>query len=103
MTTINDDPDWWSDDLKFCACGDPERIVELIRNYLSYVDEIMGADTHGSDWATWWKARREHWELDDDDLYLVIAYIADALGFTEHGGSIYGAWLTDKGRAEIEA
>ena len=34
----------------------------------------------------------------DDKLLLCLAYTLDAAGFTDHGSSIGGAWLTDEGK-----
>ena len=34
----------------------------------------------------------------DDKLLLCLAYTLDAAGFTDHGSSISGAWLTDEGK-----
>ena len=37
----------------------------------------------------------------DGIVELLLAYIADAAGWTEHGGSVGGAWLTDGGREAL--
>lgn len=116
-------PSWWSDDpdeggLGFCACGNPEALVDVIRDYLRllrdkwdskwFADgdikafvEGMGDRAHWSRFEAWFLQRREHYDLDNDDLFMLVAYIADRLGFTEHGLSIFGAWLTDEGKDEI--
>lgn len=46
---------------------------------------------------------KEDLHIDDNDslqsgLLQFMMYILDHKGFTEHGGSIGGCWLTDKGR-----
>ena len=61
----------------WCGCGQPERIVTAMRDYLNLCATQA--------------------PIPDDLATLVIAYRADELELTEHGGSIFGAWLTDAG------
>jgi hypothetical protein len=35
------------------------------------------------------------------DAEVLLAYIADALGWTEHGGGVCGAWLSESGRTAL--
>lgn len=68
-----------SDQLGWCGCGSPERVDELMLVYLS----ACSGDY-------------EPLEVDSDAL-IILAYIADREGWTEHGGSLPYAWLTDSG------
>lgn len=74
-----------ADDLAFCGCGNPEEVYRLVRDVLDLapfhehpgkVRELIG----GSD-AT---------------CYAVL-YFIDRSGLIEHGGSVGGSWLTEKG------
>lgn len=80
----------------WCACGMPEKAVEALVQYLKAVE-----------WA--WEDRMERGSdvaekagIPNDGLFYLVAYIADERGLTEHGGSVGGAWLTDKGRDFIK-
>lgn len=74
------------DILNICTCGSPEVIVDCMRYYLTHL--------------------RHHphtqYVKSAEPATLLIAYMADQLGFTEHGGTIYGAWLDDAGRRWLE-
>jgi hypothetical protein len=72
----------------FCGCGDPESAYEHLRDVLrafkapfetrlDSVEKLLKAEHPGMYWA-----------------YL---YWLDHAGLTEHGGSVRGSWLTDKG------
>lgn len=61
----------------FCCCGDPRRELGKIKEALSCADK--------------------HRPLPDE--LQIYGYLIDRWGFTEHGSSIYGAWLTPKGGA----
>lgn len=71
-------------DSVWCSCGSPEIIVKAMGSYLNlfletgYTPRIY--TTEG----------------------LLLAYWADACDLTEHGGSVYGAWLSDKGKKWVE-
>lgn len=66
-----------ADVLGFCSCGSPDVIVDGLRRYLELVEK--------GDY------------LKDENL-LVYAYISDREGLTYHGTSVYGAWITEKGK-----
>ena len=87
------------DVLHLCGCGCPEDTYEVIRRYLrirkdNFDDELS------------WEAVQRRYKLnlhidtaDDvqDGLLQFMMYILDKNGFTEHGGSIGGCWLTKDG------
>ena len=66
----------------FCACGDHLAVWSGIREVL------------------------EHDSLEDreplEGRLAVYALLCDVAEFTEHGGSVYGAWLTDAGRLVLD-
>lgn len=80
----------WFEDLAFCGCGD----APATRSYLfGILKAIEGR--HAS-----------NWQVDEVDgaigssveagRYFVL-YVLDAMGLTEHGSSVNGCWLTEKG------
>ena len=68
--------------MDWCSCGTPEVIDEAMVAYLDSDDD--GILRSAPDAET-----------------MLLAYIADHLGWTAHGGSIHGAWLTDDGREAL--
>jgi hypothetical protein len=73
--------------LPYCGCGNPEDGYRLIQQLLALAP--LYANDH------WRKAR----ELcgSDGAHQLILAALTDA-DLMEHGGSIGGSWLTDRGR-----
>ena len=63
-----------------CSCGRPYIFVRQLYDYLKIAENIGLPD----------------------DKYIPYMYIADALGLTEHGSSVYGAWLTEKGKEIVK-
>lgn len=85
-----------NDELKWCGCGDGDRVDELMLDYLTWKETYW----------TWVRSQDERVRIDwtqtpdcplAEDVQILLAYIADAAGWTEHGGSVFGAWLTDDG------
>lgn len=73
-----------STELGWCGCGSPEEVDRMMLAYLEARAE--------EDWP------KPHPEGVSEDAEQLLSYIADALGWTEHGGSVGGAWLTDDGK-----
>lgn len=71
----------WMEVFGFCGCGLPED---------SFMDVFNVLDR---------KDRKEEWDESKDGSQLAhfILYWLDKEGYTEHGNSIFGSWLTDKG------
>lgn len=77
----------------FCGCGCLTMSIKFIRDILNcYEDE--------KDWST------PHLKLDkakeaccNDNITDFILHWLDTVELTEHGGSVYGSWLTEKGNA----
>lgn len=67
----------------FCHCGDPETIADGLQRSLNII-RIRG------------ECRKPVGDLfsEADVAYL---YLADKAGLTDHGGSVFSAWLTPKG------
>lgn len=64
-------------ELGWCGCGELARVDALMLGYLTSGDPVLQVN---------------------GDAGLLLAYIADDRGWTDHGGSIHSAWLTDSGR-----
>lgn len=79
-----------STELGWCACGNPEKVDRMMLTYLEWAEARFDDQSN----VTWDTA------LDNvsDDAKFLLAYIADDLDWTEHGGSVGGAWLTDDGK-----
>lgn len=80
---------FWSDDagMGMCACAQPSVLIERVLAYLvTSAEEDAGGCCKVA-----------------DDNTLVIAYLCDMRELTDHGGSVYAAWLTDKGEALLAA
>lgn len=67
----------WAGLFGFCCCGDPQRELDKIKEALSCTDKRQPLP---------------------DELQ-IYGYILDNREYTEHGSSIYSAWLTPKGEA----
>ena len=72
----------------FCTCGDPDIFMDGLRQYLTLVK--MSHDDRLPE-----EYRDENLQ---NDYYIPYMYLADAAGLTEHGSSVFGAWLSDKGK-----
>jgi hypothetical protein len=74
----------------FCGCGDPEAaaqaLLSLLKNPSLYRNEYFYQTV-----------------LPDPGTRYLLLYILDRFELTEHGSSIYGAWLTEKGKAVRDA
>jgi len=87
-------------DLKMCGCGSPERTQEVIKLVL---------EAHSiKDYKCRMEALSNICDVDInknanyDGLIQFVLYILDSHGILEHGSSIGGAWLTEKGKALLE-
>lgn len=75
---------YYYDVMKFCGCYTPDAVIEKLEQGLIAFDR--------DNQPTWESAVA--W-MDDN---IVLVYLLDGLGLTEHGGSVGGSWLTDKGK-----
>ena len=75
-------------ELGICGCGNPEEAYQAVLDMLKRAEDRKNGKLI----------------LDDNNPHeLFMAYILDHLGLLEHGSSIYGAWLTAKGKKMLEA
>lgn len=86
------------DQLHFCGCGDPYSMHAFVIECLSEFDRDKHGFGHGTGIDRLVTIVTEKPELAAD----FIAYVLDHLHLTEHGGSIGGSWLTERGKQFIE-
>lgn len=91
--------EFWYHDLGLCGCNCPEDTKEAIRKYLH-----IRKDFHDKELTYEGVVRRYRTDLGIDEHSQVqhgvlqfMMYILDKEGYTEHGGSVGGCWLTKKG------
>lgn len=74
----------------FCGCGDPTAATTRLRDIL----KLHPLYNH-----------RDEFEalVPDNGLQYLLLYTLHHFDLTEHGGTVGGAWLTDKGKAVLEA
>jgi hypothetical protein len=74
----------------FCGCGDPSNAARVLRDILAL--------------HPLYEHRQELEQiLPDEGLRYLMLYTLDHFDLTDHGSSIGGAWLTDKGRSVLDA
>lgn len=66
-----------------CACGNSEKIAEDV-----YKVFVSIAEERDDRYKTIYKSR----------YHELIAHVFDSRGITEHGSSVGGSWLTEKGQ-----
>lgn len=73
--------------LGLCACGDPELVIRKF--YYPYLQHL--------------NKRRlgEYTVLNEVALNFLVLYVLYDKGLTDHGTSIGGSWLTDKGKTAL--
>ena len=92
--------DYYSYDvLRLCGCGCPNDTLDVIRKYLHIRKDWKD---NKCDYDEVQQRYKTELNIDDQDdiqwgLLQFMAYILDDRGFTEHGSSIGGCWLTEKG------
>lgn len=84
-------------ELGWCGCGSPEDVDRMMLAYLRNIEArwTVRKDEDAPHWG--WRAT----EGLSTDAETLIQYMADALGWTEHGGTVGGAWLTDDGHVAL--
>lgn len=85
--------------LGLCGCGSPEEVHELIVSSLAAFDrDSLGykCETSGV------KLIEELVKSKPDVAAEFIAHFLSKEELTEHGGSVYGSWLTERGKQFLE-
>lgn len=82
-------------ELGMCGCGRPEDVRTFILKLLKLNIERWenkGVAGYGE------KFKQVFNETDSDVLFEFVFHVFDNVDLLDHGGSIYGAWTTEKGR-----
>lgn len=74
------------DELNICGCGNPKMVYRLIHVVMK--DILKSSSVKVGDYVGY---------------YDYMIYQLNEQGFLEHGSSIYGSWVTEKGEKLIEA
>lgn len=74
----------------FCGCGCGIRVSGLIRSFLDCFDGYDGTLFDSDNYTSKFPGRTE------TEMEFMLKWV-DSLGMSEHGTSVYGSWLTDKG------
>lgn len=77
--------------MNWCGCGEPDTVKMVVKDYLEVINNKYNDNDINFENKFGVKS------VYDNNLLLCLAYTIDAAGFTEHGSSIGGAWLTDEG------
>lgn len=67
-----------------CGCGIPDKVTRLYHEALKAIND---GNTNFTD---------------NELLQAVVLYTLNNFGMTEHGGSIYSSWLTEKGETALK-
>ena len=78
--------------LNFCGCGCGVRVSGLIRTFLDCFESFDGTLFDSDIYKEKFPGRTE------TEMEFMLKWV-DSLGLSEHGTSVYGSWLTDKGIA----
>jgi len=79
--------DFWCEKLGFCGCGCPEDTAKYLLSLLN----ILNFDND-------YEKKMELLGEDNEPRSYLILYLLDKAGWTEHGGSVGGCWLSDEGK-----
>lgn len=71
------------EELDFCSCGDPERILTYIQKYLTMLNE-------------------SEWKSHEDDEYIFFVHWANKNDYADHGTTARCSWLTPAGKRLLE-
>ena len=75
-------------DMPSCGCGDPAAADRLVIDLLTVF----------ADWAPDRARRVEELIGGSDGAQQIVLATLDHAGLTEHGGSVWGSWLTERGK-----
>lgn len=86
--------------LGLCGCGSPEGAFNFCREALTIFDRR--GDKGGDKWINAEDALSKLIASKSDDAAHVFAHLLTHLDLLEHGGSVGGSWLTDKGNDIVD-
>ena len=82
-------------EMEMCGCGRPESVHKMLNDILTAnCDDHPNIIDH--------KKAIDVISKDLESAYEFIMHVLENKGMTEHGGSVYGSWITDKGKHMVE-
>lgn len=78
--------------LNFCCCGCLSMSIKFVHDILNCYEDEEGLSPH----LNLDKAKEV---CGNDNITEFMLHWLDSVGLTDHGSSVYGSWLTDKGKA----
>jgi hypothetical protein len=90
---------FYYEELGWCGCGSPDEVLGFIRDVLQAMNDWTQANRRDDEAAREAAQARQDALLPRAGGMLVLSYLymLGAHGLTEHGGSVYGSWITDEG------
>ena len=92
-------------EMKFCCCGNPDEGFAALLESLKIRDSGDGSEAAWKERAerikTWAYKLGGNYEARGSGYDFLLLYFMDAAGLLEHGGSVGGSWLSDKGKAVL--
>lgn len=76
----------------FCGCGCLSMSIKFVRDILNCYEDEEGLSPH-------LKLDKAKEVCCNDNITDFMLHWLDAVELTEHGSSVYGSWLTEKGKA----
>lgn len=86
---------FYFDQIGLCGCGNPEDVHKFLLDCLSSGKD----DSNIIDYKKVEKLVSENTET----VAQFVLHFLDKVSLTEHGGSVYGSWLTERGKQVLEA
>ena len=90
---------------KFCGCGNPETVLSMVKDCLRATRDRWDVVRQYDDWNDLCSAAMDTERAkypSDEASALMVRYLMASNDLTEHGGSVFGAWLSDKGFELLE-
>ena len=85
-------------DLGLCGCGDPDAVLDMLEYFLSR-HYLSG---HEDNYIFTWEEKEIFAKEHSTELLLFLLYILNDKGFLDHGSSVMGSWITEKGERFLE-
>jgi hypothetical protein len=94
---------FYFEELEWCGCGNPDEVLAFMRDVLQVMhDRSEGNRSEGPnvpfEQSAWRSGTDKLNAMLPGMLGLSYLYMLDALDLTEHGSTIGGSWLTEKGK-----
>lgn len=83
---------FYEEELGFCGCGRPQDIASMFKKHMNLIS----------------LSSKDRWDNEDNkktissDEHLLVLYILDSKKIIEHGGSVYGGWLSESGKEMLK-